>query len=291
MTLTSLNLPEDPQLLADWLEELICSENLSQAALGWEVLADAPAVNQSLTLAELAGPQLSEIDENGLKSLPEETLRRLMSHPAAILELQEHILSQCPQYWQRRLEAARESTADHPAWARIESQLDERPAPNPPVDTKRRSSHRVWSGIGAVLAIAACLMIGFWVIQPSAKPTGWGFNEPGVLESARSETELLETLADATHAWFNKRPQNREDLALRLQQFDAGCQKLLAAELAPLRPETHQAVNEVCEKTRNEIAGYLAELNSGSDPSVVREAADQTVTTLEERLRQLKQPS
>ncbi|QDU76776.1 hypothetical protein Pan97_38330 [Bremerella volcania] len=291
MTLTSLNIPENPQHLAEWLEELICSEKLSQAAVQWEVLADAPSDSAPLSLAELAGSHLLEIDENGLKSLPEEDLRRLMSHPEAILELQEHILAECPEYWQRWLGGPRASTASDAAWTRIEAQLDQRPAAKPPVETRGGSSSRIWSVMGTVLAIAACLLIGIWVIQPPAKPTGWGFNEPGVLESARSEDELLDTLADATHAWFNKRPQNREELALRLKQFDAGCQKLLAAELAPLQPKTHESVDAICQKTRDEIAGYLAQLSEGGDPSAIRNAADQTVTTLEETLRQLKQPS
>lgn len=287
MTLNSLNLPEDRQLLAEWLEELICSEHLTQTALEWEELADVREVSSSLTLAELAGEQLAEIVENGLKGLPEEDLRQLLTQPAAMLELQDRVLSHGSQYWLKRIQGA----PDDSTWERLQDQLGEPFAVRMPVETKSRSSRRFWSAMGSVLAIAACLILGFWVIQPPAKPTGWGFNAPGVLESSRSEAELLETLANATHSWFNKRPENREDLALRLKQFDAGCQELLAAELAPLTPKTRQAVSDLCKKTRNEIAGYLAELQQGSDPSAIRDAADQTVTTLEETLRQLKQSS
>lgn len=291
MTLASLNLPEDPHLLADWLEEMICSEHLTQAALHWEVLAGSRNDSPPATLVDLTGGQLSEIEENGLKSLSEEDLRRLMAHPAAMLDLQERIFSHGSPYWRQRLQNASEQTSDHSTWDRIQALISEPPPARTPVETKRRSSQRFSSAIGGLLAVAACLMIAFWALQPPAKPTGWGFNAPGVLESARSEGELLETLADATHSWFNKRPENRKDLALRLKQFDAGCQNLLVAELAPLAPKTRQAVRDVCEKTRNEIASYLAELEQGGDPSAVRDAADQTVTTLEETFRQLRQTS
>jgi len=287
MTLASLKIPEDPQQLADWLEGLILSEDLSQAILEWETLAGAPSDSEPTTLAQLTGSQLLEIDSRGLKSLPEETLRRLMAHPEAVLQLQEHILAECPQYWQQRLDAAKQSTQDEAAWAAIESQLG--PSENTPGSVQRQNRSRglAWSGMGALLAVAACLMIGLWVIQPPARPTGWGFNEPGILETARSEDELLETLADAAHTWFNKRPDNREDLALRLKQFDAGCQKLLEAPLAPLSAEAHAKVDEACRQTREEIAGYLSELEKGRDPATIRDEADQTVTTFEETLRQL----
>jgi len=288
MTLTSLNIPEDPHLLAEWLEDLICSDELSRAAVQWEVLAGPRTHPETRTWAET---QLAEIDAVGLKSFPEEELRQLMTQPSALLELQEHILSECPPYWQHRLQAGQGSPTAEANWARIEAQLSNSPASTSVVETKPNKSHRLWPGLGAVLAIAACLMIGVWVMQPPAKPTGWGFNAPGVLESARSEDELLETLADATHAWFNKRPESREDLELRLKQFDAGCQKLLAAELAPLQQPTHTAVDEICQKTRQAIAGYLVQLNEGGDPLAIRNAADQTVTTLEETLRKLQQTS
>ncbi|MEW4561062.1 hypothetical protein AB1K70_00960 [Bremerella sp. JC770] len=288
MALTSLNIPEDPQLLAEWLEALICSDELSLAAVQWEVLAGPRTDTETMTWAET---QLAEIDAVGLKSLPEDELRQLMSQPSALLELQEHILAECPPYWQNRLQGDPSSTSADAIWARVESQLDASPASPAVVEAKQHKSPRLWSGLGAVLAIAACLMIGVWVMQPPAKPTGWGFNAPGVLESARSEDELLETLADATHAWFNKRPETREDLELRLKQFDAGCQKLLAAELAPLQQSTHTAVDEICQKTRDAIAGYLVQLDEGGDPLAIRGEADQTVTTLEETLRKLQQTS
>ena len=292
MALTSLNLPQDPQLLAPWLEEQICSENLAQTAVEWEVIAHARPDSPPLTLAQLAGPYLAEIEQNGLKSLPEEELRQLMAHPEAVLELQEHLLTRCPPYWQQRLESQRDATRIDAAWTGIESQLtaDARPAGNVSLDTNRGRNVRTWSVVGALMTLAASLLIAVALLQPPQQPTGWGFTEPGILESAKSEGELLDTLADATHTWFNKRPDNREDLALRLKQFDAGCQKLLDAELAPLSPEAHQTVDQACEKTRREIADYLDQLDKGADPATVRDAADQTVTNLEETLRQLKQP-
>lgn len=287
----SLSLPENPEQLADWLEALLCSEDLTQAAIDWEVLAGGQRESAPISLASLSDAQLAEVDANGLKSLPEYTLRQLMASPVALLELQEHILATASPYWQTRL-ASPTATSTHEArWSQIERELATRSqmpeAKKPPGDNRGQ----IWPVLGVVLALAASIAVGAFVLQPSPTPKGWGFNQPGILETAQSEDQLLETLADAAHAWFNKQPQTREELATRLKQFDAGCQTLLSAKLAPLSPAAHQAVDAACQKTRQEIATYLTKLEQGSDLSAIQAAADQTMTTLEESLRQLTKTS
>lgn len=291
MTSPSLSLPENPEQLADWLEALLCSEDLTQAAIDWEVLAQDRRESAPITLASLSDTQLAEIDANGLKSLPEETLRQLMGSPVALLELQEHILAAVSPYWQTRLARQSSSSSHEARWSQIERELDTRSqlpeAKKPPGNDRGQ----IWPVLGVVLALAASIAVGAFVLQPSPTPKGWGFNQPGILETAQSEDQLLETLADAAHAWFNKRPQTREELVTRLKQFDAGCQTLLSAKLAPLSPASHQAVDAACQKTRQQIATYLTELEQGSDLSTTQAAADQTMTTLEQSLRQLTKAS
>lgn len=291
MTSPSLSLPENPEQLADWLEALLCSEDLAQAAVDWEVLAGDQRDSAPITLERLSDTQLAEIDAKGLKSLPEDTLRQLMASPVALLELQEHIFAASSPYWQTRL-ASQPSPSSHEArWSQIERGLDVRPELPESKKRPEGGQGKVWTGLGIFVALAASIAVGAFVVQPSPTPKGWGFNQPGILETAQTEDQLLETLADAAHAWFNKRPQTREELVTRLKQFDAGCQTLLSAKLAPLSPEAHQTVDAACQKTRQQIATYLTELEQGSDLSATQAAADQTMTTLEQSFRQLTKAS
>lgn len=287
MTLVSLDLPENPEKLAEWVEEFICSEDLLQAAIIWETLASEEARGMPLRFVDLTEDQLVDIGQHGLKSLSESQLRKLMASPEALVDLQEYVMIQAPLYWQQR-SASRQETPLHDArWSQIRHELNRRSEKPDKERPSRSGQATVWSGLAALIAVAASIAVGVWVNLTPPAPQGWGFNKPGVLESSRSETELLENLAAAAHSWFNKRPQNREELITRLKQFDAGCQKLLTARLSALDGKTHNAVDAACQKTRQDIAGQLAQLKQGADFRSTQAEADETMNNLEQSLRQL----
>ena len=119
-----------------------------------------------------------------------------------------------------------------------------------------------------------------------ASSTGWGWNRPDALPQDLPRDAYLNHLADAAHAWFNKRPDDRAALAQRITEFRQGCTVLLQSPHKPLPAGDRAWLVEKCGAWAAKLGAHLAALESGQDVAKVRGEADETINKLITALRQ-----
>ena len=290
MKLKSLTIPEDSGLLSEWIESQLMSFDLDDTVAEMRILGGTTSQNDFISLDEVLAGDREAVLSQGIGVLSEDQLLQLIGHPYLLSELKELVLLNGGPYWQNRASEPQSEQATANAWQQIlQNRTDQatvEQAPERP--TSAATSRSTWWKAGLSIAIAASILVGaFMLVQPKP-PTGWGFNNPAVLTAQHTEDEMLGVLADAAHAWFNKVPQDAEQLALRLKQFDAGCEKLLKADLPQLSEETREEVRSVCRATRVQLQAHLKSLEAGEDFAAVKKSADETATYLEEGLRTLR---
>lgn len=285
MKLTSLDIPNDPAAWPAWLEGHLVGTELGDLAAELRVLV-GDQDTKTRTLDDVLGTQAAAVLESGLGVLDDHQIAELLKHPYLLLALQERILIEGGEHWQRvplAEEHRREAEAD---WKRVEAALAEPPAVTPRTASGQQSEKRSWGVRRTILAIVAAFLVvafGMWATRPA--PSGWGFERSGLLTANLAAPEYLHSLAAAADDWFNQRPATSESLAERLREFRAGCDTLIAAPHPQLSPEDRVWLIERCRAWREKIDGHLDELaqNPGNVPRV-REQADQTVNKLKAAL-------
>ena len=326
MTLLLLDIPDDPTQLAGWLERMLVSRELGDLAAELHAI-DAAARPERPTrgesLEDVCGPALPQLLDNGMQALPVETLRSLLKQPRLLLDLQELILADGGEYWQKVEITPEHQAAVERGWIVLQAQLrgvGEPPAgggelmqkvepagnaifaePRPlgsgrpkPLPDGRGSArkrlvddHAKYNRRWAALAIAAALLmgVGLWFQRPAASP-GWGWDRPGALVAELPAADYLNHLADGADEWFRKRPDSRVALEKRLQEFRHGCDALIAAPHSQLAAKDRDWLKERCRAWAGKLEGHVADLQAGRDVSTVLAAADGTVRKLIDALRE-----
>ncbi len=308
MNLVSFTIPEEPERLAGWLERYLVGTDL--AALVAELAAvhgAAPDVPESgrFTLdftaspapdaaaaRDLVGARLEDVRVRGLGVLPVETLRAFLVRPYALLELQDLLLEEPSDYWDRlcnaddRVRAAVERGAK-----RLSVFLRGGVPAEPPVIRARVAWFRRPVFVSLATAAAVLLAVGaaLWLAPERFRPGGvvlpaWGWSRPGALTAEASDAAYLRKLADGAGEWFAKGPDDRAALARRLGEFRRGCTTLILQE-HPLSPENQEWLVTKCRAWGMTLDGHLQALERGDDVGAVRAAADETVRRLQESLR------
>ena len=98
MAWTSLDIPDDPSTLADWVERQLMSRRLAT------VVAELFAVHGTTPgppLTELLGSDATAVLQTGVRAIPAPVLRQLLRHPERLLDLQEWVLREGGTYWDR----------------------------------------------------------------------------------------------------------------------------------------------------------------------------------------------
>jgi hypothetical protein len=279
MSFTALDLPDQNASLAGWLEDHLAGLDLADVVAGLEAFRSSS--ESSPALDDVLQGQQPSLLERGLAVLSESKLQALLRHPRLLLPLQELVLTQGGSYWRNRPLNPDHQDLVETLWPRIERQVS-------PAATRRDSPgggiaarHSAWA---KVLTVAAVLMVGFfgwrqWQSPPSAA-AGWGWDRPGALAANVSAPDYLRQLAAGANDWFNQRPQDQLALRTRLQQFQHGCDTLLAAPHTPLAAADREWLLERCRAWRGKIDGHLAALDAGTPLTDVLTAADETVNKL-----------
>ncbi len=286
MKLKSLTIPEDSGLLSAWIEDQLMSFDLGDTVAEMRILSDSSNDANYVSLQEVLGNDSNAVLSQGLTVLSEDQLLQLVGHPYLLIELQDLVLLNGGDYWQALASQPEPPQASAVTWQQVLQNRTDQPTVER--EPELPSSGSPWWKAGLSLAIAASILVVAVMFIPPKPPTGWGFNNPAVLTAKHSEDEMLGVLADAAHAWFNKVPQDAEALALRLKQFDAGCEKLLKADLPQLSEETREEVRRVCRTTRERLQAHLESIESDEDFTAIKKSADETAVYLEEGLRALR---
>jgi hypothetical protein len=306
-----LAMPDDPATQAPWLDRQLVGPKL--AALVAELDAihgrsepasqPVPAPALDTVLADNRRALL----ERGLSALPPRDVGTLLRHPRLLLELQETVLLQGGRYWQELNRSdpklARSAAA---VWKRVATQVRNPAAESRTEESLHRSASpsRVREGEAAprqplahrlVLAWATLATIAATVLAllSVGQPSPWGWNRPGVLIQAQSESAgaYLNRLADTAHEWFDERPATAEDLARRLGTFRADCARLIVADQAHLPPDQRAWLVEHCRTWAGKLDQAIHALEEGAPPERVRADADailnRLITVLRERARSI----
>lgn len=285
MKLHALTIPEDDAQLPSWLERQLVGPHLAALIAELEAVHGRP--KSPLGVDEVIGGQLPDVLDRGLRTLPRETIQRLLTQPRLLVELQARVLVEGSSYWDT-------VAADSPE-LRDMSDKGRRRFP----EFLRRDDQPATIAIRvawfqrplfvSLVTTAAVLCVVFAVFhwQSSEVPvqTGWGWNKPGALREDVAADDYLNSLADAAEDWFNQQPQDPRALAARISQFRQGCSTLILADHEPLSADDRQWLVGKCRAWAGKLDGHIADLESGRDPSEVREEASATVTSLISALR------
>lgn len=300
MSLKSLQIPDGLADMGAWLDELIVSHDLVDTIVELEVLAgDRLTKVQSLD-GVLAGSEEAVL-ESGLAGASEMTLRGLLRQPSLLLELQELVMMQGGDFWQQKID----TIFGRPKMNSILDSASAEAAANadPASQTMATSqSHRVSGSaagkgkqkmiLGVLATLAAAVLVMFSIGQfggsgSSVAKAEWGFTKSGLLESDISEAEMLDQLAAASAAWYNKTPTTPAGLAKRLRQFDLGCETLLSSRLTQLSPSNRSAVHAACEDCREAIARQLVAIANGGKLAQIQSASDTAIDALTRSIKRL----
>ncbi|HBI47013.1 MAG TPA: hypothetical protein DDY78_29790 [Planctomycetales bacterium] len=298
MTLDALDMPDEPKQLAVWLEQKLAMPDL--AALTDELSAfREPSRAEAPELRELLGEWQDLVASGGLKLAPPEVVRRLLSWPERLLDLQELVFQRGGRYWDRVLGLTADPTelVRH-SRQRLSAVLLPVAGPMTPTEQTptvlplRRPSSRRRVGWAMGLAAAAAVLLAVLVsryfppapIQITPAEVAWGWNKPGVLASDGPASVYLNRLADAADEWFAEQPKDPAAVAKRLNEFRRGCTVLLLAERRPLSEEDDKWLSEKCRQWAGNIDQELAEVEAGQVEKG-RGDADETVHRLAAALR------
>ncbi|WP_278465655.1 hypothetical protein [Gimesia maris] len=285
MNLAAFDLPEETQALSEWLVSQLTGDNLSSVVT--QLSAVHADQDQDLTLETVCGDQWENILQNGFSELTQTQLQQLLTHPYLLLELQELLLLEGSDFWQKHFLSQNNDSEITDNKLALQEQLFS-PPPEPetvqqPVDYKK-SSYRKIAVLGFVSAALICVAV-FLNQQPSA-PAGWGWNRPGALTADIPANQYLNRLADSANEWFKKPTETKASLITRLTQFRAGCETLINAPHPQLSPEDRVWLIERCQAWADKLDEQIVALQKGTtDLKTADASADALINKLVKALR------
>lgn len=271
--LIAFDIPESPEEIAKWLESIICEGDLR--GLVTQLISVHGATGQESNLDAILAEHRQGVMDHGLSALSESKVQSLLVTPTLLLQLQETIMAEGGEYWLGKFnsDASRDTvrrTDDVVAQVLGSQQVT--------IDrTEKPDSPRTGSSL---LALAAGLLIaigGTWywnqqrgdrgLVQVAA---GWGWASESGIPSDVSAKEYLTALSSGADAWFNKRPSNESELATRLTEFSAGCERLINANHAPLAKADEAWLQYKCRGWKKRIDEQLAAVDQNPVEDVLR---------------------
>ncbi|MBW3598060.1 MAG: hypothetical protein KY475_12375 [Planctomycetes bacterium] len=304
MKLHLLDIPDDAEALAEWLEDRLLGPDLGEVIAEFFAIYDAE--EDGATLDQVLHGRTSRVLEQGLHDLPPAMLGALLRRPKLLLELQRRALSEGGGVWRRRPidprvhEAANRGRRLLDAWLEAPTELNDAPRMAPPRSRPDRPNTGFWrQTLTASLASAACAVLAVFVLEmflagdepravsqsPAAAAAGWGWMQDESLSGADTASGHLLQLAGAAEEWFHRRPDTAPAVGRRIGEFRQGCTQLILAEHDPLAEADRAWLRERCRAWAGELDANLSALESGADPQAVLAEADETVTRLIGALR------
>jgi len=234
MTVHFMDIPDDPRQRILWLERQLVGVHLGELVAELLVL-HASTASQPLTLAQALADTLPAVVRAGLAQAPAGAVTQLLTHPRLLLELQEALLESDSAYWNARLEADAELAALHSA--------------NAPV-VPPRQSHSSW--IALLMGMAAMLLVGLGLVASGVVTLGtrraieavqsWGWSRDGAIPTTGSAGDYYDALARSARQWYDRKPEDVPALVDRINEYRAGCSRLLTSPHEPLRRRPREDV-------------------------------------------------
>jgi hypothetical protein len=287
------DVPDDPERLGGWLEGHLVGLELGNLTTELAAVHQRAGDDKS-SLGDILGEQRSELLEDGLSTLSAGQMRRILQTPRLLMELQELILSEGGSYWvQLAGSAETDVNAIEGVWSRLQPAMGA-PAPDSTdtVATAKAAWYRPWL-VSVVTAVF--VLIGVQLARQTGQPAGdaevgtqggWDWAQPEALPENVAAGEYLTALADGAGAWFNQRPETAPELARRISELRQGCTTLLLADHRALSRSDRDWLLTECRAWAQALDEHLAAVEAGEDVLTVRSAADETVNSLMDALRE-----
>jgi hypothetical protein len=275
MTCVVLTIPDNPQQLASWLEDALTGHDLARVVRELTLLQGRELEPlRPGELAEVLGPDQTQILNAGLQQIPLSRIRQLTARPELLPELQELLLLEGSDYWQQRWQQQALPKS-------VGEQVTRAPA------AKTSTPAVAWL---VTLAAAIMLMVGYinWP-QSTTTVAQWGWNSPQLLTADRSASEHLAAIATAGEEWFQKKPANAAELKQRISELKQGCERLIAAQHSQLQPADEKWLKDKCQAWLDKINSQLTALQDESKVPAVQQEMDAIVTKLVDTLRKKSQ--
>jgi len=284
MKLAAFDLPEETHELSDWLVTQITGPNLSS------IVAQLSAVHadqdHDLTVDAVCGEQWTSILQNGISELTQAQLQQLLTHPYLLMELQERVLLEGEEYWQKQFLNQSDDSQIKQTKLVIQESLA-KPAvdlePTQPAEDYKKVSYRKIAALGFISAALVCVAV-FLNQGPVAAP-GWGWNRPGALTADIPADQYLNGLADSANEWFKKPTDTKAALLTRLTQFRNGCETLIKAPHPQLSNEDRTWLIERCQAWAGKLDAQIVVLEKGADLKTADANADALINKLVKALQ------
>lgn len=282
MNLTATELPDEIRDWPAWLESQVVGSQLRFLVGQLETISGSqlrlePHETWEIRLRSLLTEELSEVLENGLRGLSEKSLRELIRQPRTLLALQELVFVEGGEYWNRVPLSGELDLNIVPIKTQSKGVLQGTRS-DKSVELRKPSPLTSRRTIAVVAALAATVLIAFFVMQPSASNARY-FARVDLLTNQGEASDFLRSLSRAIDQdWRTGR--EKTDLKSEIRVLRDSCDSLLAAELAQLDTATAADLKQRCQKWRDTLTSYIVELDSGEPEDLVRKKADETVQKL-----------
>ena len=118
-------------------------------------------------------------------------------------------------------------------------------------------------------------MIAFLLLRdndsaPGPNPTPqvtWGWMSKHAVQPDLPARQYLEQLATSVEEWFDEQPTERVALAKRINEFKAGCDRLIATKHEPLSSKDQEWLNSRCVNWSRRLA-YLSRRMDYATPNL-----------------------
>ncbi len=227
MSPLAVTIPDAPEELAGWLEEMMLRGDLSRFVAELRAIHGEPAQG-SLPLERVCGEHLGRILRDGLAGVPRVVTRGLLKQPELLEQLNERILLEGGPYWDERLAEApgmrQRTAASH---ARLQNELARSKPPLPLAEVvpppRRRWRPSPWLVSSLTAAAVLAAVAGLPQFRQLLGPTpthqiagNWGWLKADELPADLSAPDYLKRLADLADEWGEVKPTKPEDLAQRI---------------------------------------------------------------------------
>ena len=322
------SMPEETKDLFPWLDKILVGTSFRQF-IG--ELSQASNIKQDNATIESArnwtGENLVSLLKNGTASLGEDGIRELLQWPNMLVAVQELVLLEGGEYWQRRLDDASDIQE---LVAELRNNIIKPLEPAKSTSSTSTNRSRTWTYQFGV--IAALLLVGVFLVsqalekqqQELPKPNGtqppsqlmrgdgdqpnesgndnetisWNWTR---INSKEIDTrdEQLKYFADTLDNWFDvtKNITSLQELSLSLSELWLGCELVISMPLKSLEEKDKSSLRTSMTNLQQQTTDIIEEINQEiSEPSIeqeslssIKQKADEIVRESIEDIRRLSE--
>lgn len=284
MSLAITTMPDNPKDWPLWLEAQLVGDRLG------EVVAELSVFQQpstAISLSEVIGKNQADVLAKGLCVLSPDQIRQIIAHPKLLFALQELVLIEGCDYWQKQPVSFESLYLVEKQWHTITEKTSSAIVTLAATKSdKRRANPWLVAFATAASVLAAVIVFDQLRVKetPQVAAIQWGWSKPDALPNNADAKEYYTAMANAGAQWGDQRPENSRDLARRISEFRQGCSTLLLAEHKPLNPQQKKDLIDRCHNWAKKLDDALAKLESEANVENIRSDVDSIVRGLVEYL-------